>query len=413
MERKLSMKKPELLSPAGDPERLQFAVRYGADAVYFAGTQFGMRAAPKNFTPDQIAEGAAFAHVHGKRAYLTLNTTPTNAEAARLPDFIRTVRDTGVDALIVADLGVLSVCKRWAPDIDIHFSTQAGIANYLAANAAYDLGAKRVVLARELSLQDIAVIRDHTPADLELEVFVHGAMCMSVSGRCLLSQYLTGRSANSGRCTQPCRWKWALVDEEQWPGRRYPIGEGQEGAYILNADDLCTAPFIDQICKAGADSLKIEGRAKSFYYVASVTSAYRRALDAYFACPEHFACPEDVLDELTRTSHRRYSTGFFFGPEGATQNAAAGGYIRRWEPVAVVERWENGFAACTQRGKFTLGDTLEALTPEGKMISFTPQVIFNEEGLPIESTPHPMMRFAVPSETALPPYTILRRQSAQ
>lgn len=405
------MKKPELLSPAGDLERLQFAVRYGADAVYFAGTQFGMRAAPKNFTPDQIAEGVAFAHAHGKRAYLTLNTTPTNEQAARLPDFLRTVRDTGLDAFIVADLGVLDACKRWAPDIDIHFSTQAGIANYMAANAAHRLGAKRVVLARELSLRDIAVIRDNTPADLELEVFVHGAMCMSVSGRCMLSHYLTGRAANSGQCTQPCRWKWALVDEEQRPGRQYPIGEGEGGAYILNADDLCAAPFIDQVCRAGADSLKIEGRAKSFYYVASVTSAYRRALDAYFAAPDRFACPEDVLDELTRTSHRHYSTGFFFGPEGAVQSTAAGGYIRQWEPVAVVARWENGLAACTQRGKFTLGDTLEALTPEGRMIPFTPGVIYNDEGLPIDATPHPLMPFAVPCEEPLPPYTILRRRS--
>lgn len=404
------MKTPELLSPAGDLERLQYAVRYGADAVYFAGTEFGMRSAPKNFTPDQIAEGAAFAHAHGKRAYLALNTMPTNEEAARLPDFVRTVRDSGIDAFIVADLGVLSVVKRVAPEVDVHFSTQAGIANYLAANAAYDLGAKRVVLARELSLRDIAVIRDNTPQDLELEAFVHGSMCMSVSGRCLLSHYLTGRDANRGACTQPCRWKWNLTEESR-PGRAYPVGENEDGSYILNADDLCTAPFIDLICQAGVDSLKIEGRAKTFYYVASVTSAYRRALDAYLASPDSFMCPEDVLDELTRTSHRRYSTGFYFGPEDAVQNTAAGGYIRDWEVVGVVDAWQDGLAACTQRGKFTLGDQLEALTPDGQMVPFTPGAIYDEEGTSIEATPHPKMRFAVPCEEALPPFTILRRKA--
>lgn len=407
------MRKLELLSPAGDLEKLKYAVRFGADSVYFAGTEYGMRSAPKNFTQQQMAEGVAFAHTHGKRAYLALNTTPTNEEAHRLPEYVRMVRDIGVDAFIVADLGVLGVVKRVAPDIDVHISTQAGIANYLAANAAYDLGAKRVVLARELSLQDIAVIRDRTPPQLELEAFVHGSMCMAVSGRCMLSRYLTGRDANHGDCTQPCRWKWNLVDEEGRPGRMYPIGESEDGTYLLNADDLCAAPFIDSICRAGVDSLKIEGRAKTFYYVASVTSAYRRALDAYLQDPEHYVCPEDVMDELMRTSHRRYSTGFYFGPEGAVQNVATGGYIRQWEVVGVVDHWENGRATCTQRGKFELGDTLEALTPDGKMIPFKPEIIYNDEGVEINATPHPLMRYVVPCNDKLAPYTILRRPSSK
>ena len=302
---------PELLAPAGDLERLRYAVCYGADAVYCALPEFGMRAAPANFTPEQLAEGVVYAHARGRKVYLTLNTLPTNEEAARMPDAIREAAAAGVDAFIVADLGVLDACKTYAPDVDVHMSTQTGITNYAAAAACYRMGAKRVVLARELSLTDIAVIRDKTPPELELEAFVHGAMCMSVSGRCLLSNYLAGRDANRGQCAQPCRWKYYLSEETR-PGQLFEIGEGEGGSYILNANDLCTAPFLDLICKAGVDSLKIEGRAKTFYYVASVTAAYRQALDQYLADPfaEDFDLPDGVLDELTRTSHRPYSPGF-------------------------------------------------------------------------------------------------------
>ena len=275
---------PELLAPAGDLERLRYAVCYGADAVYCALPEFGMRAAPANFTPEQLAEGVVYAHARGRKVYLTLNTLPTNEEAARMPDAIREAAAAGVDAFIVADLGVLDACKTCAPDVDVHMSTQTGITNYAAAAACYKMGAKRVVLARELSLTDIAVIRDKTPPELELEAFVHGAMCMSVSGRCLLSNYLAGRDANRGQCAQPCRWKYYLSEETR-PGQLFEIGEGEGGSYILNANDLCTAPFLDLICKAGVDSLKIEGRAKTFYYVASVTAAYRQALDQYLATP--------------------------------------------------------------------------------------------------------------------------------
>lgn len=406
------MKRPEILSPAGDLERLKFAVLYGADAVYVGATQFGMRSAPKNFTLEQLAQGVQYAHARGRRVYLTLNTIPTNEEIARMPDFIRRAQETGVDAFIVADLGVLALVKRFSPEMEVHLSTQAGIANYAAAAAAYDLGAKRVVLARELSLQDIAVIRDNTPPELELEAFVHGAMCMSVSGRCLLSHYLTGRDANRGECTQPCRWKWFLSEEHR-PGRMFEIGQTEEGSYILNADDLCTAPFLDLIAQAGVDSMKIEGRAKTFYYVASVTSAYRRALNAYMAAPHAYVCPEDVLEELTRTSHRHYSTGFYFGCEGATQNVRQGGYIREWEVVGVVEQWYDGQAVCTQRGKFQLGDTLEALTPSGKVVCFTPEIIRDAQGEPIEATPHAMMEFSIPCEQELPQGSILRRRIPQ
>lgn len=403
------MKRPEILSPAGDLERLKFAVLYGADAVYVGATEFGMRTAPKNFTMEQLESGVRFAHSHGRRVYLTLNTVPTNEEVARMPDFIRRAKETGVDAMIVADLGVLALVKHVAPEMEIHISTQAGIANYAAACAAYDLGAKRVVLARELSLQDIAVIRDNTPKELEIEAFVHGAMCMSVSGRCLLSRYLTDRDANRGACTQPCRWKWNLSEEHR-PGQKFEIGETEESSFILNADDMCTAPFIDQIIRAGVDSLKIEGRAKTFYYVASTTSAYRRAVNAFMESPEDYVCPEEVLEELMRTSHRHYSTGFYFGRDGATQNTAHGGYIREWEVAAVVDAWEEGVAYCTQRGKILLGEELEALTPSGMTVSFKPAYIRNEAGEEIESTPHAMMKYTIPSETMLPEGSILRHR---
>lgn len=403
------MNKPELLSPAGDIERLQFAVRYGADAVYLGADRFGMRAAPKNFTMEQLHEGVQFAHAAGKRVYLTLNSVPTNEEIATLPDFIRQVRETGIDAFIVADLGVLSIVKKFAPEIDVHFSTQVGIVNFVAANAAYDMGAKRVVLARELSLQDIAVIRENTPRELELEAFVHGAMCMSFSGRCLLSHYLTGRDANRGECTQPCRWEWQMTEPYR-PNAPLTIGEEEGGSYILNANDLCTAPFIDLVAKAGIDSLKIEGRAKSFYYVASVTAAYRSALDAYLAQGEQFSCPEFALDELTRTSHRKYSPGFFFGKEDAVQNTKQGGYLREWEVVGVVQDYMDGFITCEQRGKFVLGDMLEALTPDGKCFSFTPDLILDEMGESIPSVPHAKMIYRVPCPHVLAPYSILRKK---
>ena len=311
---------PELLAPAGDLERLRYAINYGADAVYCALPEFGMRSAPTNFTPEQLSEGVIYAHARGRKVYLTMNTLPTNEEADRLPQAIKDAAAAGVDAFIVADLGVLDACKTFAPDIDVHMSTQTGITNWAAARAAYNMGAKRVVLAREMTLQDIATLRDKTPPELEIEAFVHGAMCMSVSGRCLLSNYMAGRDANRGQCAQPCRWKYYLSEETR-PGQLYEIGENENGSYILNANDMCTAPFLDLICKAGVDSLKIEGRAKTFYYVASVTAAYRRALDQYLADPmnENFELPEEVLDELTRTSHRHYSPGFYFGREQARQ----------------------------------------------------------------------------------------------
>ena len=404
---------PELLSPAGDLERLRYAINYGADAVYCSLPEFGMRSAPANFTPEQLTEGVIYAHARGRKVYLTMNTLPTNEEADRLPDAIRSAAAAGVDAFIVADLGVLETCKQFAPDIDVHMSTQTGITNWAAARAAYNLGAKRVVLARELTLQDIATIRDKTPPELEIEAFVHGAMCMSVSGRCLLSNYLTGRDSNRGQCAQPCRWKYYLSEETR-PGQLYEIGENEDGSYILNANDMCTAPFLDLICKAGVDSLKIEGRAKTFYYVASVTAAYRRALDQYLADPmnDNFELPDEVLAELTRTSHRHYSPGFYFGKEQAQQTPSHT-YVRDWDFIGTVDGWDKGVAHCTQRGKFNLGDSIEVLEPDGSVVTLTPEWIKNAEGESVDATPHPMMQYTIPCATPLMPYSLLRMRKPE
>ena len=360
---------------------------------------------------DAYGTAIIYAHARGRKVYLTMNTLPTNEEADRLPAAIKEAAKAGVDAFIVADLGVLDACKTFAPDIDVHLSTQTGITNWAAARAAYKMGAKRVVLAREMTLQDIAILRDKTPPELEIEAFVHGAMCMSVSGRCLLSNYMAGRDANRGQCAQPCRWKYYLSEETR-PGQLYEIGENENGSYILNANDLCTAPFIDLICKAGVDSLKIEGRAKTFYYVASVTAAYRKALDAYLADPanDNFELPPEVYAELTRTSHRHYSPGFYFGREQAKQATDSATYIREWEFVGTVDSWENGIAHCQQRGKWSLGDTLEALCPDGRSIALTPEWIENEAGERVESTPHAMEKYTMPTPE-LPPMSLLRRKT--
>ena len=403
-------KKLELLAPAGDLEKLKIAVLYGADAVYIGGEAYGLRAKAKNFDIDTMAEGVKFAHDHGVKVYVTANIFAHNPDFEGMADYFKAVEAIGVDALIISDLGVFSVAKEAVPNMEIHVSTQANNTNYKSAQMWYKLGAQRVVVARELSMKEIRQIRDSIPEDMEIEAFVHGAMCMSVSGRCLLSNYMAGRDANRGQCAQPCRWKYYLSEETR-PGQLYEIGENENGSYILNANDMCTAPFLDLICNAGVDSLKIEGRAKTFYYVASVTAAYRRALDQYLADPmnENFELPEEVLAELTRTSHRHYSPGFYFGREQARQATDSATYIREWEFVGTVDGWENGVASCQQRGKWSLGDTLEVLCPDGRSIPLNPEWIKNEAGELVESTPHAMERYTIPTPE-LPPMSLLRRK---
>ena len=404
-------RKPELLSPAGDLARLQAAIQFKADAVYLGGTVFGMRSAPQNFDETALEEAVALAHANGVKVYLTANVLPRSSELSELPRFLSHARDCGVDALIISDLGVLDYAKRFAPGVPIHMSTQTGIVNYAAANACYRLGARRIVTARELSLAEIKTLRQNIPEDMEIECFVHGAMCVSFSGRCLLSNYLTGRDANRGACAQPCRWKYALTEEKR-PGQFFPIEDGEDsGTYILNARDLCMIEHIPALIDAGVSSFKIEGRAKSEYYVAVVTNAYRKAIDAYIASPENFVLPQWIKDEVTKVSYRDYCTGFYFDdPHENAQISFRGGYDRAWDVMAIVENWENGVAYCTQRNRFFAGDVLEVLTPNAVPFCVMAKVLFNADGERVEATNHPMMEFSFPCETPLPVGAILRKQ---
>ena len=329
----------EVLSPAGDMERLEAALDFGADAVYLGGRMFGMRAASPNFTAEQLREACDKAHAMGRRVYQTCNTLPRNSEMPLLEGFIKESVDAGVDALIANDIGVLSLIKKYAPDMEIHISTQTGIVNYVTAREVYNMGAKRVVLTRELSVEEIAEIRAKTPPELEIEVFVHGAMCMSFSGRCLISDYMIGRDANRGECAQPCRWGYHLMEEKR-PNEFYPIFEDERGTFILNAKDLCMIDHIDKLAAAGVDSLKIEGRAKSSYYVSVITNAYRRAADVFLDDPEHFVLPQAIHDEVFKVSHRAYCTGFFFGHPKDCQYYESSGYIRDWDAAAIVTGYD-------------------------------------------------------------------------
>ena len=401
--------KPELLAPAGDTERLEAAVQYGADAVYLGGKAFGMRSSPQNFDTDELAQAVAFCHGQGVRVYVTCNILPTNEEIDQLPDFLRYAEKIGVDALIVADVGILALAKRLIPNMEIHISTQAGVVNYLTARELYAMGAGRVVLARELSLEDIAVIRDKTPPELMIESFVHGAMCMSFSGRCLISQYLTGRDGNRGACAQPCRWQYALVEEKR-PGLFFPIGEEDGGSYILNAQDLSMLPYLDKLSAAGVDSFKIEGRAKSAYYVAAVTNAYRMAIDLYAKSPDSYLPPDWLVEETKKVSHRQYSTGFYFPENPPQQYTQSGGYIRDWDVVATVADWQNGMLAIVERNRFFRGDVLELLEPGQQPVALAVAELFDEEGQPVEAAVHPMSVFRIPCERPVVAGAILRKK---
>lgn len=357
------MQKIELLSPAGDLERLKLAVKFGADAVYVGGTKFGMRSNPSNFDETQLKDAVDLVHKSGKKLYLTCNTLPRNHEIADLPEFLKYAQDVGVDAFIIADMGVLQLAKKYAPDVDIHVSTQAGIVNYAAANAYYEMGACRIVTARELSLDEIKTIRDHCPPELEIEAFVHGAMCMSFSGRCILSDYLTGRDANRGDCAQPCRWKYSLVEEKR-PGEYFPVNQEENGTYIFNSRDLCMIEHIPELVQAGINSFKIEGRAKSEYYTAAVTHAYRTAIDAYLQDPSpDFKPSKWILDEMNRMSHREYTTGFYFGPIKKGQVTEYGGYVRSWEVCALFKNRNENRITVDQKNRFFEGEELEVLEP--------------------------------------------------
>ncbi len=398
---------PELLAPAGDFERLKAAIQFGANAVYLAGKEFGMRAASPNFGPEELAFAVKYAHDQNVRVYLTCNNVMSNADFSLLPDFLRAVRDSGVDALILTDLGVLSLAKRIVPDLEIHISTQAGVMNWATAEAFYQLGAKRVVLARELKLEEIAEIRAKVPKDLELEVFVHGSMCVSFSGRCLLSEYFTGRSANRGDCAQPCRWNYALMEQTR-PGEYLPVEEDHGGTYILNSRDLCLIKSIPELIHAGVDSLKIEGRAKSAYYAAVTTNAYRCALDWYSRNPGE-KLPAWIPEELNKISHREYSSGFFLGgtPGQIYEN---GGYVRGWEIIAVCTGMRDGFAVLSQRNRFFRGDRAEVLEPGIPPDTVSLTEIFEEDGTPLECANHAEMCVLLRTERQISAGAVFRKK---
>ena len=398
------MAKIELLSPAGDMERLKMSVLYGADAVYLAGTDFGMRSFAGNFTPEELPEAVKFAHSHGVKVHVTVNTMPRNEEVKNLPAYLEQLNDAGVDALIVADLGAFTLAGRYAPNCQRHISTQQSIANYECASAWYDLGAKRVVLARELSLPEIAYIRQHTPKELEIETFGHGAMCVSYSGRCLLSNYMTGRDSNRGACAQPCRYQYAQMEEKR-PGEYFPVFEDEKGTYILNSRDMCTIDHLKDLMDAGIDCIKIEGRAKSAYYAAVITGAYRHAIDDVCAGRE---IDPVWRDEVEHVSHRIYSTGFYYGQPGQyTENSR---YIRDWQICARVESCdENGLALCSLNNKFASGDQLEAVGPDLRPFPFTAESMTDTEGVPLLEPKTPQMKFYLQLPRPVPPFTLLRR----
>ena len=398
------MRKLELLSPAGDMERLKMAVLYGADAVYLAGTAFGMRAFAGNFTPEELPQAVKFAHDHGVKAHVTVNIMPRNEEAAQLPAYLEQLDDAGVDALILADLGAFTLAGKYAPHCQRHISTQQSIANYECAQAWFDLGAQRVVLARECSLKEVAEIRRKVSPELEIETFGHGAMCVSYSGRCLLSNYMTGRDSNRGACAQPCRYQYALMEEKR-PGEYFPVFEDEMGTYILNSRDMCTIDHLKDLMDAGIDCIKIEGRAKSAYYAAIVTGAYRHVIDDIYAGRE---IDKVWRDEVDHVSHRIYSTGFYYGEPGQyTENSR---YIREWQICAKVEECdENGLALCSLNNKFHAGDVLECVGPDLRPFEFTAENMSDLEGNALDEPRTPQMKFYMQLPKPVPALSMIRR----
>ena len=398
------MRKLELLSPAGDMERLKMAVLYGADAVYLAGTSFGMRSFAGNFSPEELPQAVRYAHDHGVKCHVTVNTMPRNDEIAQLPAYLEQLDSAGVDALIVADLGAFMLAGKYAPHCERHISTQQSIANYECAQSWFDLGATRVVLARECSLEEIRTIRQKVDPRLEIETFGHGAMCVSYSGRCLLSNYMTGRDSNRGACAQPCRYQYALMEEKR-PGEYFPVFEDEKGTYILNSRDMCTIDHLKDLMDAGIDCIKIEGRAKSAYYAAIVTGAYRHCIDDVAAGRE-----TDPIwrDEVEHVSHRIYSTGFYYGQPG--QYVENSRYIRQWQIVARVEECgEDGLALCSLNNKFSAGDALEVVGPDLRPFAITAQGMRDADGMPLDEVRTPQSRFTLQLPKAVPSMSLLRR----
>lgn len=403
-------KHPELLAPAGDLGKMRFAIAYGADAVYLAGQRFGMRAAAANFDDEALREGIAYAHARGVRCYITVNIMPSCRDLPALPAYLELLQDVGADALIVADVGVIRLAQKYAPKVPLHISTQTSILNDEAANFWADLGAERIVLARELSLEEIAEIRAKTSKTLEIEAFVHGAMCISYSGRCLISQYMTGRDANHGACAQPCRWNYTLMEEKR-PGEYFPVEEDARGTYLYNSKDMCMIEHIPELVRAGVDSFKIEGRNKTAYYAACVTGAYRAAIDAYQADPAHYTMPQFCRDEVDKVSHREYYTGFYFGSEENGRHYGDSQYIREYEVVGMpVSCDADGHAVFALKNRFFDGEELELLQPGKAPHVFRAQGAVNDDGEVLELFNVPQMRVHFTFPFPVDEYAILRKK---
>lgn len=406
------MKKIELLAPAGDLEKLKIAVDYGADAVYFGGEMFSLRAGAGNLTVEEIREGVEYAHKRNVKCHMTLNIFAHNEDIKPLTAYLETIRDIPIDAFIVSDPGVISLVKEIIPDAELHLSTQANMTNYVTANFWYKQGVKRLVLARELTMKEILEVKNNIPEDMELEAFVQGAMCISYSGRCLLSNFMIDRDANRGQCAHPCRWKYKLV-EEQRPGEYYPVEEDSRGTYILNSKDLCMLEHIPELAAAGISSAKIEGRMKSVFYVATIVSAYRRAIDAYYADPDNYVYNPEWMTELKKVSHREFTTGFYFDkPTNEDQNYQTSAYTREYSFIGMVKSYdpETKMAIVEQRNKMVIGDEIEVFGPGKDFFSQKLEVLLNEEGEPIDAAPHPQQIVRIKMEQPVAEKYILRKR---
>ena len=404
------MRKPELLIPAGSLDVLKTAVIYGADAVYLGGEAFGLRAKAKNFTNEEIKEGIAFAHERGVTVYITANILAHNRDLAGVEEYFEELKDIQPDALIISDPGVFAIARRVLPQMELHISTQANNTNYGTYLFWYGLGAKRVVSARELSLEEIKEIRAHIPEDMEIESFIHGAMCISYSGRCLLSNYFTGRDANQGACTHPCRWKYAVVEETR-PGEYMPVYENDRGTFIFNSKDLCMIGHVPEMIEAGIDSFKIEGRMKTALYVATVARTYRRAIDDYLKSPEEYRKNlEWYREEIGKCTYREFTTGFYFGkPDADTQIYDASTYVKNYTYLGTVEAVDGrGFVKIEQKNKFTAGQVLEVMKPDGRNVPARVEAIYDEEGVSVDSAPHPKQILYVDLGGAADVHDILR-----
>lgn len=406
------MKKCELLAPAGNLYKLKIAVKYGADAVYIGGEAFSLRVAADNFTKEEMKEGIEYAHANGAKVYITANIIARNHDLPEMREYFKEIYNMGADAVIISDLGAFMICRSVAPNLEIHVSTQANNTNYETVKAWYNLGAKRVVLAREMSIKEVAEIRENIPEDCDLEAFVHGAMCISYSGRCLLSNYMTNRDSNRGACAHPCRWNYALMEEKR-QGEYFPVYENERGTFIMNSKDLCMINHIKDLCEAGVYSLKIEGRVKSEYYVATIISAYRRAIDDYYAGKEY---NEELFEEICKVSHRDYYTGFFFGmPKEGAQVFGSNSYIRDWDIVGLVTDYDpkTGMATVLQRNRFFKGDEIEIMRPREKSYTQKVEVLKDDKGCDISVANHAAATVYIKLDEMTPPDSMIRKKKEE